>query len=133
MAHAVEGRAGELIEGRNFANVATIGEDGTPHAALAWIARDGDNVLLNSAEGRAWPGNLARDPRVTITVPNAENPYEYVSIKGRATEITRDGADEHIDELSKKYLGQDEYPFRTPDEVRIRIRVEPESVRVWGG
>lgn len=118
----------KLLEDKNFCTVATIGEDGTPDTVVVWVDTDGDDVLLNSAEGRAWPEALRRDPRVTLTVFNGENPYEYAVIKGRAAEISTDGADEHIDELAKKYLGQDEYPFRGPGEVRLKIRVTPERV-----
>lgn len=124
----IEGRTRELLEDKNFCTVATIGEDGTPNTVVVWVGVDGDDVALNSAEGRAWPNALRRDPRVTLTVPNGENPYEYVVVKGRAAEITTDGADEHINELSRKYLGQDEYPFRAPGEVRLKVRVTPERV-----
>jgi PPOX class probable F420-dependent enzyme len=85
---------------------------------------------LNSAEGRAWPRNLARDPRVTLTVQNMQNPYEYVEIRGRVSERTHEGADEHIDALAKKYLGVDTYPQRQPGEQRVIIRVEPEHVYI---
>jgi hypothetical protein len=66
-------------------------------------------------------------------VLNLENPYEYVEIRGRVAERTREGADEQIDELAKKYLDQDTYPFRQPGEVRLLITVEPQHVRHYGG
>ena len=88
--------------------------------------------MLNTAEGRAWLRNLERDPRVTLTVPNLENPYEYLEVRGRIAERTHDGADEHIDALAKKYLGADEYPYRQPGEQRVIVRVEPEHARVHG-
>ncbi len=83
-------------------------------------------------EGRAWPRNLERDPRVTLTVQNLENPYQYLEIRGRAAKPITEGADEHIDALAKKYMGVDEYPLRQPGETRIIIRVEPEHVHVSG-
>jgi hypothetical protein len=89
--------------------------------------------VLNTAEGRVWPRNLERDPRVTLTVQNMENPYEYLTIRGHVAERTREGADEHIAALAKKYLDRDTYPGRRPGEQRLIIRVEPEYVRVWGG
>lgn len=134
MAESVEGRAKELLEDKNFCHVTTIGSDGLPHVAVVWVGVDDDGeVLLNSAEGRTWPTNLQRDPRVALTVVNLQNPYEYASVKGEAVEITPAGADEHIDSLAKKYLDKDEYPFRAPGEVRLKIRVRPDKVRVWGG
>jgi PPOX class probable F420-dependent enzyme len=133
MADRIDGRARELIEARNFCHVATISRDGTPHLAVVWVDTDGEEVLLNSADGRAWPGNLRRDPRTRLTIVNSENPYEYVSVKGRASEITPEGADEHIDALAKKYLDEDEYPFRQPGEVRLIVRIAPEKVALRGG
>jgi len=133
MSTSIDDRSRELLEAKNFAHVATISSDGTPHTAVAWIDVDGDVAQVNSAAGRDWPANLRRDPRVTITVVNRENPYEYVTIKGEAIEITPEGADEHIDSLAKKYLDKDEYPFRLEDEVRLKIRIRPDKVRRWGG
>lgn len=133
MSQAIEGRAEELLKGKNFVVVSTIRRDGTIHAAPAWVDVQDGRPVVNSAEGRAWPTNLKRDPRVTLTVQNLENPYEYVAIRGRVAEQTTEGADEHIDALAKKYLGQDTYPYRQPGEQRVIVRIEPEHVHVYGG
>ena len=93
-----------------------------------WVDVQDGRPTLNTAEGRAWPRNLEHDPRLTLTVQNMEDPYEYVEIRGRVAERTHEGADEHIDALAKKYLGSDEYPFRQSGEQRLIIRVEPEHV-----
>jgi PPOX class probable F420-dependent enzyme len=133
MAATITDRARELLQAPNFCHVATLRKDGSPHGALVWVDVDGDRLLLNSAEGRDWPANVARDPRIALTVANAENPYETVIVRGRVTEITKDGADEHIDQLAMKYLGQETYPFRQEGEVRLKIVVEPDRVAVQGG
>jgi len=133
MSVTIEGRPEELLKGKNFCTVATLRTDGTVQAAPVWVDTQDGLAVLNTAEGRAWPRNLERDPRVTLTVQNMENPYEYLSIRGRATAPSTDGADEHIDAMAKKYMGVDEYPMRQPGEQRIIIRVEPGDVRVWGG
>jgi len=130
MSATIEGRSKELLKGKNFCTVATIRSDGTVQGAPVWIDTQNGLAVLNTAEGRAWPKNLERDPHVTLTVQNTENPYEYVEIRGRATERTHDGADEHIDAMAKKYLDQDSYPFRQPGEERVIIRVAPDHVYV---
>jgi PPOX class probable F420-dependent enzyme len=132
MSHLIEGRAEELLKATNFCNVSTLRSDGSVHAAPVWVDVQDGKPVLNSAEGRAWPRNLQRDPRVTLTVQNAENPYEYLEVRGRLSESTHDGADEHIDSLAKKYMGVDEYPLRQPGEQRVILRIEPEHVHVWG-
>ncbi|HEX5308664.1 MAG TPA: PPOX class F420-dependent oxidoreductase [Solirubrobacteraceae bacterium] len=133
MSQAIEGRADELLKGKNFVVISTLRPDGTIHAAPAWVDVQDGRPVVNSAEGRAWPTNLKRDPRVTLTVQNLENPYEYVTIRGRVSEQTTDGADEHIDSLAKKYLGQDSYPYRQPGEQRVILRIDPEHVHMYGG
>ena len=133
MSSKVEGRSEELLKAKNFCDVATLRSDGSVHAVPVWVDVQEGRPVLNTAEGRAWPRNLERDPRVTLTVQNMENPYEYLTIRGRVAERTRDGADEHIDALAKKYLDRETYPGRRPGEQRLIIRVEPDYVRVWGG
>lgn len=133
MADKIEGRARELIDGKNFVAVGTLDTDGRPAVNVVWGDTDGDNVLLNTAEGRSWPENLRRDPRVTLTVVNNQNPYEYVNIRGRVAEDTHEGADEHIDKLAQKYLGEETYPYRQEGEERVIFKIEPESVKMQGG
>ena len=129
----IEGRAKELLEQKNFAHLSTIREDGSVHAVVLWQHLEDGKVALNSSEGRAWPANVRREPRVTISVHNQENPYEYVTIEGRVVGDTHDGADEDIDALAKKYMDADTYPFRKEGEQRIIFKVRPEKVRVYGG
>lgn len=117
-----------LLEARNFAHVGTIKKDGSPSVVPVWCHTDGEHVIVNSAEGRAWPTHLERDPRTTVTIMNLDNPYEYAQITGRVAERTREDGDTVIDSLAKKYLDLDEYPFRRPGEQRVTIRIVPEKV-----
>jgi PPOX class probable F420-dependent enzyme len=132
MSPAIEGRAEELLKAKNFVMVSTLRPDGSIHAVPTWVDVQNGKPVLNTAEGRAWPRNLERDPRVTLTVQNTENPYEYVTIRGRVTERTTEGADEHIDTLAKKYMGVDTYPLRQSGEQRLILRIEPEYVHAYG-
>lgn len=126
-------RARSFFEGRNFAHLATIGPDGVPHLTVIWAdVEDDGKIGINSAEGRAWPANVRRDPRVTLTVTDHDDPYKYVEIRGQVVEDTHDGADEHIDSLAKKYMDEDTYPFRKNGEQRIKFLIEPDRVRVQG-
>ena len=124
----IPAEAVHLLEGRHLAHVATVNADGSPQVTPVWIDHDGDTVLINTATGRVKERNLSRDPRVSISIVDAEDPYQPLTIKGRAVELTREGADAHIDKLSKRYIGRDPYPFRRPGEERILVRIEPEKV-----
>ena len=121
--------ARELFANPTFATVSTLRKDGSVHTAVVWVDTEGeDRIALNTAEGRDWRANVARDPRITVTVIDPENPYHWTSVRGRVVVDTHEGADEHIDALAKKYLGRDEYPFRAPGEQRVKLVVEPEHV-----
>jgi PPOX class probable F420-dependent enzyme len=119
----------QLLEKPNHAVVSTLNEDGTIHSAVAWVSAENGSIAVNSAMGRKWPSNLDRDPRITVTVVDQENPYEYVEIRGRAEARRGDEADKHIDQLAKKYMDADSYPFRQEGEERIKYQVTPERVR----
>ncbi|MDQ6747795.1 MAG: pyridoxamine 5'-phosphate oxidase family protein [Candidatus Dormibacteraeota bacterium] len=123
-------RQRRVLEGKNFYSVSTIGRDGGPRSTTVWGDLRGDHVELNSIEGRGWPGNLARDPRIAIEVHDEGDPYNQVSIVGRAVELTTEGGQEGIDALSRKYAGKD---YGTPaGQTRVRIRVEIDRARSWG-
>ena len=117
----------QLLDKPNHAIISTLNDDGTIHSAVVWVSSEGDSVAVNSAEGRKWPSNLDRNPTASILVYDQSNPFEYVEVRGKASRA--DGADEHIDALSQKYIGQDTYPFRQPGEQRVKFVVEPERVR----
>ncbi len=115
----------ELLRGPNLAIVATIRPDGTPQLTPTWIDTDGEHVLINTAEGRAKPRNLRRDPRVSVCVVDRDDQYNWVSITGTA-ELTNEGAEEHIHHLARKYRGRDyDRPANPP---RILVRITPERV-----
>ncbi len=110
-----------------MAYVATVMPDGTPQNTPVWIDTDGTDVLFNTAKGRVKHRNLLQNPAVAISFVDDENPYRMIEIRGWA-EMTEEGADQHIDAMAKKYLGQDTYPFREPGEERIIVRVHPTAV-----
>ena len=133
MPETIEGRARELIEAPNFAYVGTSSGGGAPQINPIWVHIKDNLVEVNSSEGRKWPANVRKNPQVTLCIPDKDNPYEYVMIKGRVVEDTHDGAKEHIDFLAKKYIDKDEYPWLQPGEQRIIFRIEAETVHHYGG
>jgi PPOX class probable F420-dependent enzyme len=118
----------ELIEGKTYANVATLMKDGSPHVTQTWVDHDGDLVLINTFEGSQKHRNAARNPKIALDVCDPLDPYHMAVIHGRVKEITHEGAEDHVDKLAKKYLGQDKYPMRRPGMRRILIKIEPTHV-----
>ena len=120
-----------LKEKKAFANLATLNADGSPQVTPIWVDFDGTHVLVNTAKGRVKTKNLEREPRVALAISEPENPYRYLGIQGRVTEITESGADAHIDKMAHKYMGKD-YPFRAPGEVRVIVKIAPDKVHTNG-
>ncbi|MFC8666921.1 MULTISPECIES: PPOX class F420-dependent oxidoreductase [Streptomyces] len=115
-----------LLDGKNFASVATLGPGGAPQNSVVWFKREGDTVLFSSTEGRQKIRNLRRDPRISVSVYDLANPYTSVEIRGTA-EILPDEGKRLPYELSHKYLGVDP-PSEKEDEVRVIVRVVPERI-----
>ncbi|HEX3947474.1 MAG TPA: PPOX class F420-dependent oxidoreductase, partial [Acidimicrobiales bacterium] len=108
MTDKLSDKARALIARPVLATLATVATDGGPQVTPLWIEVDGDDLLVNTAQGRVKARNLERDHRVAVSVLDPEDPYNVVVVRGTVLEVTPDGADEHIDKLAKKYLGVDE-------------------------
>jgi PPOX class probable F420-dependent enzyme len=115
-----------LLDGRNVATVATLNPDGGPQTTVVWIVRDGDFVLFSTTAGRQKARNLARDPRVSLTVFDAENPYQSADIRGTA-ELIEDRDKSLLRPLWQKYRGQSP-PGEAGDVLRLIVRVTPQKV-----
>jgi PPOX class probable F420-dependent enzyme len=132
MAAAIPDKFRDLLEKKAFANLATVMKDGAPQVTPVWFDWDGSHIRVNSAKGRIKDRNMRRSPRVALAILDPDNPYRHLAIQGRVVDVTEQGADAHIDALAKKYLGQDRYPGRTPGEVRVIYRIQPDRVAVMG-
>jgi PPOX class probable F420-dependent enzyme len=128
---ALDEKARNFLKQPYVGTVTTLRQDGSPHSTIVWVDVDDDGLSFNTAAGRAKPRHLERDPRVSLLVVDPEDTYKWVSVSGTA-ELTTDDADDQIDRLAKKYLGQDEYPWRKPEEQRLKVRIRPEHVDSYG-
>ena len=120
-----------LDEHPYVAVVTTLRPDGSPHSTVVWVENDGGNLSFNTATGRAKERHLRENPNLSLIVVNPENTYQWLAVSGKG-ELTRDDADPQIDRLAKKYLGQDEYPWRNPAEERVKVRISTERVDASG-
>ncbi|HEY7571369.1 MAG TPA: PPOX class F420-dependent oxidoreductase [Nitrososphaeraceae archaeon] len=124
----------KFFESKNFAFLATVNKDGSPQVTPVWIDlvknNDEDSIILvNTAKGRLKHKNVSRDPRVSISMIDSEtNPYSMITIKGKVIEQTTEGANLHIDDLAKRYLGTDTYPAHSADSERIILKIEPQQI-----
>ena len=113
-----------LLREQNFGVVATLKPDGSPQTSVVWIDTDGEHVIFNTRNDRAKGKHLRRDPRVSVTVIDADRAYRYFEVEGTA-ELEVEGANEHIHELSRKY--NDGEDFHTPEN-RVIVKVTPRRI-----
>ena len=124
---ALDADAARLAQGPNLATVVTLMPDGQPQALLTWVDTDGDHILVNTEPVRQRARNVRRDPRITVLI-HSENGYDWAEVRGRVIEtIDGDKARAHIDELSRKYTGED-YGRPIGPGGRIILVIEPEKV-----
>ncbi|MFD3910984.1 PPOX class F420-dependent oxidoreductase [Streptomyces sp. NPDC058603] len=119
-----------LLDEPIFVNIATIQPDGSPQVSPVWVKRDGNDVLISTTVGRRKEKNLRRDPRVTVVAQPTAAPYTYAEIRGTA-ELTTEGGQELIDELSLKYTGKPYAEFNPAsgeDAERVVVRITPRKV-----
>jgi PPOX class probable F420-dependent enzyme len=122
MSIALSPEAKQLIDRPNFAHLATLMSDGSPNATPVWIGREGEHIVICTAENSLKGKNTRRDPRVALSIVDFTNPYEEVQIRGRVIERRPDPDLKIMDPVSHKYTGKP-FPFRNP-EGRVALIVE---------
>ena len=122
----------KLLQEPAFCQLATLMPDGSPQNTQVWVDTDGEHILINTAQGRQKERNVQRDPRVAVNVVDPTNAWRVGMVRGRVVEVTTEGADELIDQLAKKYLNVEAYPFRRPEEVRVTLKILPEKINEIG-
>lgn len=123
----------DLFERRSFLSLGTLDPDGIPHVTPVWVSYDEDagHILVNTARGRRKENNLRQDEHVGGCILDPDDPYRYLGFQGTVVEMTTEGAVDHIDELARKYIDEDEYPYLDrEDGDRVLVRIEP--TRVFG-
>ncbi|WP_410647939.1 PPOX class F420-dependent oxidoreductase [Amycolatopsis sp. cmx-4-54] len=114
----------ELVDGKNFATVATLDADGGPQTSVIWVGLDDGDLVFSATEDRLKVRNLRRDPRASVSITDAENPYRHTQLRGTVT-ITPDPGKTLPKTLSHKYLGQDPPPEgEEVERVIVRLRVD---------
>jgi PPOX class probable F420-dependent enzyme len=129
---ALDSKKKQFLDENPYVGIAsTLREDGSPHTTVVWVDTEDGKVSFNTARGRAKERHISRDPRVSLLVIDPNDPYKWVSVSGHA-KLTEDGADPQIDKLAKKYIGEDKYPWRDPEQTRVKVLIEPEKVDASG-
>jgi len=121
----------KLLTDKAYGHVITHSPKGKVQVTMVWMDVDGDTVLVNTAAGRLKVRNIENDPRIQVSVQDRNDPQSYVLVEGKGT-LTRDGAEDNIDKLAKRFMGMDKYPWRQPGEERILIRIAVDRISGFG-
>jgi PPOX class probable F420-dependent enzyme len=128
MAESFTPAARELIAKKVLAHVASLDADGGPNVSPVWVELDGDDLVINTALGRAKARNFASDARVAMSLVDPDNDHSIITLRGSVVGFTTIGAEEGIDRLAKKYLGVDSYPDRREGQVRVTVTIHPDRI-----
>jgi PPOX class probable F420-dependent enzyme len=115
-----------LLDGRNFAHLATQMPDGSPHSAPVWVGREGNRIIICTSEDSVKAKNTAREPRVAISIIDLKDPYSEAQLRGRVVERRQDRGFKLLDAISKKYVGKP-WPYR--EEIPIALVIEIDKAR----
>ena len=121
----------DILQSTTLAIVSTLGPKGEPQTSPVWFGWDGNVLRFSHTKARQKYRNLKRDPRIAVTLVDPANPYRYIEIRGTAT-IEDDPTKAYIDEMSKKYTGNEHYQGNQPGDERVIITVKPEHVNTMG-
>ena len=110
-------------ETKAFLFLATVNKNGQPQVTPVWFDTDGEHILINTNEGRLKDRNMKSQPDVAMVIQDPKDPYRYLGIRGRVIAHTTEGADEHIDKLSRRYDGKP-WTYREGQK-RIIFKIQP--------
>jgi len=117
-----------LAKGKNLATVVTLMPSGQPQALLTWVDTDGEHILVNTEPQRQRARNIRRDPRITVLIHSGDDPWDWAEVRGHVVgTVTGEQARQHIDELSRKYVGSD---YRNPigPQGRVILKIAADKV-----
>ena len=119
----------DLLERPIVVTLVTIMPGGGPQASMVWFSYDGEHIWVNTARGRRKDKNMTERPQVSILSVDPDNAYRYLEVRGVVDEVTEEGALEHINSLSARYFGRDDFYATTPQnkgkETRVIYKIKP--------
>jgi PPOX class probable F420-dependent enzyme len=123
---AISDKTRALFDTKALGMLGVVCDDGSAQVTPVWITLDGDTPVFNTVIGRPKERYMRRDPRVTLTIVDPDDAFSYVELRGRVEFEEGPIAVDTIDALARKYIGQDRYPWSTPGDERVNLRLDVE-------
>ena len=118
----------DLLDRPIVVSLATLMSDGAPQVQPVWCSFDGTHILVNTEKSRQKYRNMSQRRAVTILAIDPDDDTRWLEVRGVVVGETEEGANEHIDELARLYLGVDKYPFHKEGDVRVLFKIVPQRV-----
>ncbi len=128
----IPGQLMNLLDSTALAHVATVGPKGEPQVNPVWFGWDGSKIRFSQTTTRQKKKNIEREPRIALSIVDADNPYRYLEVRGKVVDIEADPDNAFINAMAKKYMGVDVYPWHNPGDERVVIVIEPERTTAMG-
>ncbi len=122
----------DILDETGIAHLGSLGPDGEPQSHPVWYDFQDGQLRISTTKDRQKYRNVTRDPRVSASITDPDDPYRYLEIRGTVASIEDDPDKKFIDFLAGRYLGEDEYPNKLPDAERVIISIEPEHAATMG-
>ena len=114
----------DILESTTYGHLATVAADGRPEVNPVWFIWDGEHVLVGVRAATKKYRNLRRDPRVAISFLDPARPDRYLEVRGEVIAFERYDDLSFVNQLSRKYTGED-YLRGVPEErYKLTIRVD---------
>ena len=122
----------DLLDGPNFAHLATVRPDGSPQSSVMWFAWDGSHLKLTHTKNRQKFANLEKEPRVALSIADPNDQYRFIEVRGRLESIEDD---DEVASFYKSLQARYGMDYEVPDApVRVIITIKAETfVAVSGG
>jgi PPOX class probable F420-dependent enzyme len=120
----------EFLRKPNPCFLATLMPDGSPQMTETWVDTDGEHVIINTVQTHLKMKNIARDPRVAVSICDKADPSRYYAVRGRVVKTTTEGGVEHIEKLAQRYTGQPYGWYGGRDQVRVILTIEADKIHV---
>jgi PPOX class probable F420-dependent enzyme len=118
----------DLLDRPIVVSLATLMSDGSPQVQPVWCNFDGTHILVNTEKGRQKYRNMSRRRAVTVLAIDPDHDVRWLEVRGTVISETEEGANEHIDELARLYMGVDKYPLHQEGDVRVLFKIAPQRV-----
>ena len=93
----------DLLERPLYGSLGTVRPDGTVQVNPMWFEFDGESLRFTHTTKRAKFRNLQHNPSMSLSISDPENPYDFIELRGKLTEVIPDPTGAFYVRLGRRY------------------------------